>query len=154
MYVLFTVCCCETVLVSLTALFANYSLCHPSNGQWIDATTVIQGEHSYRSSVHIHQQFVTTEGIVLVLHKLAGLSDRQHKPPTNFIFCFCIGGKSSGIFGEPEPPSQAKRPTPPGGPTSNIFGLSDSATTQSSSRGHPNKPKVPLRHFFSHKLAI
>ncbi|XP_061556356.1 jupiter microtubule associated homolog 2 [Phycodurus eques] len=49
------------------------------------------------------------------------------------------GGKSSGIFGEPEPPVQPQRPLPPGGPSSNIFGSGDSADVHSQS--HPNKPK-------------
>lgn len=53
-----------------------------------------------------------------------------------------VGGKSSGIFGEPEPPAQTQRPVPPGGPTSNIFGPAESAPVQSPTRGHPNKPKV------------
>lgn len=54
------------------------------------------------------------------------------------------GGKSSGIFGEPEPPAQPQRPIPPGGPTSNIFGVEESALHQSPSRSHPNKPKDNL----------
>lgn len=53
-----------------------------------------------------------------------------------------LGGKSSGIFGEPAPSAQPQRPTPPGGPTSNIFGAADTAPAQSPSRSHPNKPKV------------
>lgn len=53
-----------------------------------------------------------------------------------------IGGKASGIFGEPEPSAQAQRTMPPGGPTSNIFGAAESAPVQSPSRSHPNKPKV------------
>uniref|UniRef100_A0A3Q1B967 Jupiter microtubule associated homolog 2 n=2 Tax=Amphiprion ocellaris TaxID=80972 RepID=A0A3Q1B967_AMPOC len=54
------------------------------------------------------------------------------------------GGKSSGIFGEPEAPAQPRRPVPPGGPTSNIFGAAESASVQSPSRSHPNKPKDNL----------
>ncbi|XP_051245368.1 jupiter microtubule associated homolog 2 [Dicentrarchus labrax] len=55
------------------------------------------------------------------------------------------GGKSSGIFGEPEPPAQSQRPIPPGGQSSNIFGVAESCKpAQSSSRGHPNKPKDNL----------
>ncbi|KAL4004169.1 carboxypeptidase X1 [Sarotherodon galilaeus] len=52
------------------------------------------------------------------------------------------GGKSSGIFGEPEPAAQPQRPIPPGGPTSNIFGPAVTAPAQSPSQSHPNKPKV------------
>ncbi|XP_037112194.1 jupiter microtubule associated homolog 2 isoform X3 [Syngnathus acus] len=54
------------------------------------------------------------------------------------------GGKSSGIFGEPEPPVRPQRPLPPGGPSSNIFGSEDSADVHSPSRSHPNKPKDNL----------
>ncbi|XP_041673154.1 jupiter microtubule associated homolog 2 [Cheilinus undulatus] len=54
------------------------------------------------------------------------------------------GGKTSGIFGEPEPPAQPQRPIPPGGPTSNIFGDAESAPVVSPSRSHPNKPKDNL----------
>ncbi|XP_054615486.1 jupiter microtubule associated homolog 2 [Dunckerocampus dactyliophorus] len=54
------------------------------------------------------------------------------------------GGKSSGIFGEPQPPVQPQRPVPPGGPTSNIFGSAENAALQSPSRSHPNKPKDNL----------
>ncbi|KAF7652633.1 hypothetical protein LDENG_00094170 [Lucifuga dentata] len=54
------------------------------------------------------------------------------------------GGKSSGIFGQPEHPSQAQKPIPPGGPSSNIFGPADSAPVQSPSRSYPNKPKDNL----------
>nr|XP_057904329.1 jupiter microtubule associated homolog 2 [Doryrhamphus excisus] len=54
------------------------------------------------------------------------------------------GGKSSGIFGEPESPVQPQRPAPPGGPTSNIFGSGGNAVLQSPSRSHPNKPKDNL----------
>ncbi|XP_028454522.1 jupiter microtubule associated homolog 2 isoform X1 [Perca flavescens] len=54
------------------------------------------------------------------------------------------GGKTSGIFGEPEPPAQQQRPKPPGGPTSNIFGAAESAPAQSQNRSHPNKPKDNL----------
>ncbi|XP_074553669.1 jupiter microtubule associated homolog 2 [Halichoeres trimaculatus] len=54
------------------------------------------------------------------------------------------GGKSSGIFGEPEAPAQAQKPMPPGGPTSNIFGAAESEPVLSPSRSHPNKPKDNL----------
>ncbi|XP_062295148.1 jupiter microtubule associated homolog 2 isoform X2 [Scomber scombrus] len=54
------------------------------------------------------------------------------------------GGKSSGIFGEPEPPAQPQRPIPPGGRSSNIFGAAESAPVQSPTRSHPNKPKDNL----------
>ncbi|XP_061567645.1 jupiter microtubule associated homolog 2 [Cololabis saira] len=54
------------------------------------------------------------------------------------------GGKSSGIFGDPEPPAQTQKAMPPGGPASNIFGAAGSAPAESSSRGHPNKPKDNL----------
>lgn len=54
-----------------------------------------------------------------------------------------VGGKSSGIFGEPDPPARTK-PMPLGGPASNIFGAAESAPAQSPSRSHPNKPKVGL----------
>ncbi|XP_010743394.3 jupiter microtubule associated homolog 2 [Larimichthys crocea] len=54
------------------------------------------------------------------------------------------GGKSSGIFGEPEPPAQPQRLNPPGGQTSNIFGAAESAPVQSPNRSHPNKPKDNL----------
>lgn len=54
------------------------------------------------------------------------------------------GGKSSGIFGEPEPAAQPQRPIPPGGHTSNIFGAGESAPVQSQNRSHPNKPKDNL----------
>lgn len=62
-----------------------------------------------------------------------------------------IGGKTSGIFGGPEPVAQPQKTMPPGGPTSNIFGPAGSAGVQSPSRSHPNKPKVgvaspPLCH--------
>lgn len=61
---------------------------------------------------------------------------------TSVSVMLCIGGKSSGIFGEPEPSAQPQRTMPPGGPTSNIFGAAESAPVQSPSRSHPNKPKV------------
>ncbi|XP_073350976.1 jupiter microtubule associated homolog 2 [Pagrus major] len=54
------------------------------------------------------------------------------------------GGRTSGIFGEPAPPTQAQRTMPPGGLTSDIFGSAESAPGQSPSRGHPNKPKDNL----------
>ncbi|CAI5690752.1 jupiter microtubule associated homolog 2-like [Oreochromis niloticus] len=54
------------------------------------------------------------------------------------------GGKSSGIFGEPEPAAQPQRPIPPGRPTSNILGPAVTAPAQSPSRSHPNKPKDNL----------
>ncbi|KAM8824569.1 jupiter microtubule associated homolog 2 [Synchiropus picturatus] len=54
------------------------------------------------------------------------------------------GGKTSGIFGEPEIPAQPQRPVPPGGATSNIFGPAESAAVQSPNRSHPNKPKDNL----------
>ncbi|KAF1379331.1 hypothetical protein PFLUV_G00174970 [Perca fluviatilis] len=54
------------------------------------------------------------------------------------------GGKTSGIFGEPEPPARQQRPKPPGGPSSNIFGAAESAPAQSQNRSHPNKPKDNL----------
>ncbi|XP_039980070.1 jupiter microtubule associated homolog 2 [Xiphias gladius] len=54
------------------------------------------------------------------------------------------GGKSSGIFGDPEPPAQPQRPIPPGGSTSNIFGTAEIAPVQSPNRSHPNKPKDNL----------
>ncbi|KAM9780575.1 jupiter microtubule associated homolog 2 [Neosynchiropus ocellatus] len=54
------------------------------------------------------------------------------------------GGKTSGIFGEPEIPAQPQRPVPPGGATSNIFGPAESAPVQSPNRSHPNKPKDNL----------
>ncbi|XP_077474559.1 jupiter microtubule associated homolog 2 isoform X2 [Stigmatopora argus] len=57
-------------------------------------------------------------------------SPRRSNPP---------GGKSSGIFGEPEPPVQPQRPIPPGGPTSITFGPVECADVQSQSL--PNKPK-------------
>lgn len=53
-----------------------------------------------------------------------------------------VGGKSSGIFGDPEPAAKPQRSAPPGGPSSNIFGAGESSPFQSSSRSHPNKPKV------------
>ncbi|XP_029914581.1 jupiter microtubule associated homolog 2 isoform X2 [Myripristis murdjan] len=52
------------------------------------------------------------------------------------------GGKTSGIFGQPEPPVQQQRPIPPGGATSNIFGAAESSPVQI--RSHPNKPKDNL----------
>ncbi|KAK7130542.1 hypothetical protein R3I94_015874 [Phoxinus phoxinus] len=52
------------------------------------------------------------------------------------------GGKSSGIFGEPEAPSTRSRATHHGGGSSNIFGGAES--TQSSLKSHPNKPKDNL----------
>uniref|UniRef100_A0A3Q3WN22 Uncharacterized protein n=1 Tax=Mola mola TaxID=94237 RepID=A0A3Q3WN22_MOLML len=52
------------------------------------------------------------------------------------------GGKTSGIFGEPESSAQPQKNVPPGGPSSNIFGATESAPVQSPSRSHPNKPKV------------
>lgn len=75
---------------------------------------------------------------------------------THILVIFYVGGKSSGIFGEPEAPAQPQRPIPPGGPTSNIFGAPESAPVQSPSRSHPNKPKVghasrfysPLKFYF------
>ncbi|KAF7697926.1 hypothetical protein HF521_004436 [Silurus meridionalis] len=49
------------------------------------------------------------------------------------------GGKSSGIFTEPEAAFPQHKPLPPGGVTSNIFGgpVSNLPTVKS----HPNKPK-------------
>ena len=67
---------------------------------------------------------------------------------------FYVGGKSSGIFGEPELPAQAQRPMPPGGSTSNIFGSAESAPVQSPSRSHPNKPKVGLASKFYSQLLL
>ncbi|XP_056263001.1 jupiter microtubule associated homolog 2 [Pseudoliparis swirei] len=49
------------------------------------------------------------------------------------------GGKSSGIFGDPEPPARQQRHKAPGGPASDIFGAAESAPVLS--RSHPNKPK-------------
>ncbi|KAG7505918.1 hypothetical protein JOB18_042649 [Solea senegalensis] len=54
------------------------------------------------------------------------------------------GGKSSGIFGEPEPAAQPQRPVPPGGTSSLGFGAAGSAPDQSPKRSHPNKPKDNL----------
>ncbi|CAB1341291.1 unnamed protein product, partial [Coregonus sp. 'balchen'] len=48
-------------------------------------------------------------------------------------------GKSSGIFGSPEAPAEQRRPVPPGGNTSNIFGGLESAPP--SVKAHSNKPK-------------
>lgn len=61
---------------------------------------------------------------------------------THILVILYVGGKTSGIFGEPEAPAQQQRPKPPGGPSSNIFGAAESAPAQSQSRSHPNKPKV------------
>lgn len=65
----------------------------------------------------------------------------QHSLTCIFVILH-VGGRTSGIFGDPEPPAQAQRTMPPGGLTSNIFGSAESAPGQSPSRGHPNKPKV------------
>uniref|UniRef100_A0AAQ4P9F1 Jupiter microtubule associated homolog 2 n=1 Tax=Gasterosteus aculeatus aculeatus TaxID=481459 RepID=A0AAQ4P9F1_GASAC len=54
------------------------------------------------------------------------------------------GGKSSGIFGDPEPQTRQQRHKPPGGQTSNIFGAAESAPAQTVNRMHPNKPKDNL----------
>uniref|UniRef100_A0A3P9KUY2 Jupiter microtubule associated homolog 2 n=1 Tax=Oryzias latipes TaxID=8090 RepID=A0A3P9KUY2_ORYLA len=54
------------------------------------------------------------------------------------------GGKSSGIFGDPEPPAKPQRSAPPGGPSSNIFGGGDGSSAQNQPRSHPNKPKDNL----------
>ncbi|KAK5885191.1 hypothetical protein CesoFtcFv8_018925 [Champsocephalus esox] len=51
------------------------------------------------------------------------------------------GGKSSGIFGDPDPPARQQK-HPPGGQSSNIFGAAESPSGQN--RGHPNKPKDNL----------
>lgn len=61
---------------------------------------------------------------------------------TRILVILHVGGKSSGIFGESEPPAQPQRSVPPGGSTSNIFGSGESAPVQSPVRSHPNKPKV------------
>lgn len=60
----------------------------------------------------------------------------------NTLVILCVGGKSSGIFGDPEPQAQPQRSMPPGGLSSNIFGATESAPAESPSRSHPNKPKV------------
>ncbi|XP_008303483.1 jupiter microtubule associated homolog 2 isoform X1 [Stegastes partitus] len=73
--------------------------------------------------------------------KPPGLMDVQRQSSQSIM---SQGGKSSGIFGEPEAPAQPQRPVPPGGPTSNIFGAAESAPVQSPSRSHPNKPKDNL----------
>lgn len=61
---------------------------------------------------------------------------------TVFLVTLHVGGKSSGIFGEPDAPAHTQRTMPPGGPASNIFGAAESAPVQSPSRSHPNKQKV------------
>lgn len=58
------------------------------------------------------------------------------------MFPLEVGGKTSGIFEEPESSAQPQKNVPPGGPSSNIFGATESAPVQSPSRSHPNKPKV------------
>lgn len=58
---------------------------------------------------------------------------------SHILVILYVGGKSSGIFGDPEPPARQQRHNPPGGPSSNIFGA---PPEQSPSRSHPNKPKV------------
>lgn len=57
-----------------------------------------------------------------------------------FCFSFVTGGKSSGIFGQSEAPQAQKKPVPPGGATSNIFGGTE--PNPPSAKSHPNKPKV------------
>lgn len=63
-------------------------------------------------------------------------------PDLNSFLLLYAGGKTSGIFGEVEPPAQPQKNMPPGGQTSNIFGGPENAPVQSPSRSHPNKPKV------------
>lgn len=58
---------------------------------------------------------------------------------TLILVIFNVGGKSSGIFGDPDPPARQQK-HPPGGQSSNIFGAAESPSGQN--RGHPNKPKV------------
>uniref|UniRef100_A0A3P8W5P3 Jupiter microtubule associated homolog 2 n=1 Tax=Cynoglossus semilaevis TaxID=244447 RepID=A0A3P8W5P3_CYNSE len=54
------------------------------------------------------------------------------------------GGKTSGIFGDSEPPAQPQRPVPPGGTSNVIFGAAGSGPEQSPKKTHPNKPKDNL----------
>lgn len=57
------------------------------------------------------------------------------------MYCFIVsGGRSSGIFGQPEAPQTQKKPVPPGGSTSDIFGGTEPNPPYFKS--HPNKPKV------------
>lgn len=73
---------------------------------------------------------------------------------TRILVILHVGGKSSGIFGESEPPAQPQRSVPPGGSTSNIFGSGESAPVQSPVRSHPNKPKVGHASRFFNPLSL
>lgn len=80
------------------------------------------------------RRYVRVECVIMTVSLLENL--------THVLAVLYVGGKSSGIFGDPEPPAQPQRPIPPGGSTSNIFGTAEIAPVQSPNRSHPNKPKV------------
>lgn len=66
----------------------------------------------------------------------------QNVSQTLLSLQLCVGGKTSGIFGDSEPPAQPQRPVPPGGTSNVIFGAAGSGPEQSPKKTHPNKPKV------------